>query len=245
MGERGLAPDALDAVGEEFFDERRRRYGWLTTPRSLAPLRRYLVMISVVRADSAPVEAQSPAEELIGRYRRYLERERGLSAGSIELYLAHVRRLTLAWWSDGEVRVGELDAAGIIALVRREADCGGGARTKTMVCALRSFLRFLYAIGLTERPLAQAVPSLADRRRESIPRYLHPEVLTALLGEPVTPRPSLVAATSRSEAARASGPALRGGGHAEPRGPRLGGGRDRDHGQGQAQGAHAAAAGGR
>jgi integrase/recombinase XerD len=181
MGERGLAPEALDAVGEEFFDERRRRYGWLTTPRSLAPLRRYLVMISVVRADSAPVEAQSPAEELIGRYRRYLERERGLSAGSIELYLAHVCRFTRAWWPDGEVRVGELDAAGIIALVRREAACGGGARTKTMVCALRSFLRFLYATGLTEQPLAQAVPSLADRRRESIPRYLHPEVLTALL----------------------------------------------------------------
>jgi len=181
MGERGLAPSGLAAVDEEFFRERRRRYSWLTTPRSLAPLRRYLMAIGVVSAASAPRAAASPAEELVERYRRHLERERGLAAGSIELYLAQVRRLLAAWWPDGGVRAGELDAAGIIALVRREAARSGRAQAKTLVCALRSFLRFLYAAGLTGRPLAEAVPSLADRRRESIPRYLHPEVPTALL----------------------------------------------------------------
>jgi len=181
MGERGLAPSGLAAVGEEFFRERRRRYSWLTTPRSLAPLRRYLAAIGVVSVDSVPRTAPAPAEELIERYRRHLERERGLTAGSIELYLVQVHRLLASWWPDGEVGAGELDAAGIIALVRREATRSGGAQTKTVVCALRSFLRFLYVAGLTERPLAEAVPSLADRRRESIPRYLHPDVLAALL----------------------------------------------------------------
>ncbi len=180
MGERGLAPSGLAAVGEEFFKERRRRYSWLTTTRSLAPLRRYLAVIGVVSVDSAPPAASSPAEELIERYRRYLACERGLAAGSIELYLVQVRRFLAAWWPGGEVLAGELDAAGIIALVRREATRSGGAQAKTVVCALRSFLRFLYAAGLTERPLAEGVPSLADRRRESIPRYLQPEVLAAL-----------------------------------------------------------------
>lgn len=181
MGERGFAPSGLVVVGEEFFRERRRRYSWLTTPRSLAPLRRYFAAIGVVSVESVPRTAPTAAEELIERYRRHLERERGLMAGSIELYLVQVRRLLASWWPDGEVRVGELDAAGIIALVRREATRSGGAQTKTVVCALRSLLRFLYAAGLTERPLAEAVPSLADRRRESIPRYLHPDVLAALL----------------------------------------------------------------
>ncbi len=181
MGERGLAPSGLAGVGEEFFKERRRRYSWLVTTRSLAPLRRYLAVIGVVSVDSVSLPAPSPAEELIERYRRYLECERGLAAGSIELYLAQVRRFLAAWWPGGEVLAGELDAAGIMALVRREATRSGGPQPKTVVCALRSFLRFLYAVGLTERPLAEAVPSLADRRRESIPRYLDPEVLAALL----------------------------------------------------------------
>jgi integrase/recombinase XerD len=128
MGERGLAPSGLAAVGEEFFKERRRRYSWLTTTRSLAPLRRYLAVIGVVSVDSAPpAAASSPAEELIERYRRYLACERGLAAGSIELYLVQVRRFLAAWWPGGEVLAGELDAAGIIALVRREATRSGGS----------------------------------------------------------------------------------------------------------------------
>ncbi|MEO7836501.1 MAG: tyrosine-type recombinase/integrase, partial [Acidimicrobiales bacterium] len=49
------------------------------------------------------------------------------------------------------------------------------------VCALRSFLRFLHVAGMTERPLAEAVPSVADRRRASIPRHLDPGVVAALI----------------------------------------------------------------
>jgi site-specific recombinase XerD len=180
MGERGLAPSELTAVDDEFFTERRRRYTWFTTTRSLAPLGRYLGAIGVVSAQAAAPASQSPVEGLIERYRRHLERERGLAAGSIELYLAQVRRLVAAWWPSGEVRAGELDAAGIIAMVRREAARSGWAKTKTVTCALRSFLRFLHAAGLTERSFAEAVPSLPDRRRESIPRYLQPDVLAAL-----------------------------------------------------------------
>ncbi len=180
MEERGLALSELGAVGDGFFLERRRRYTWLKTTRSLVPLRRYLALIGALSSEAAPAATPGCAAELIERYRRYLERERGLAAGSIEVYLRQVRRLVAAWWPDGEVRAGELDAAAVIAVVCREAGRGGAAQTKTLACALRSFLRFLYAVGLTERPLAEAVPSVADRRRESIPRYLGPGVLAAL-----------------------------------------------------------------
>lgn len=179
MAERGLAPSELAGVGDEFFAERRRRYTWLKSTRSLAPLWRYLESISVVCAQ-APSVPRNEVEELVERYRCYLQRQRGLAAGTVELYLREARRLAGGWWAGGEVHVEELDAAGIIALVRREAASSGQAKTETIVCVLRSFLRFLHAVGVIERPLAGAVPSLADRSREVIPRYLHPEVPAAL-----------------------------------------------------------------
>jgi len=155
MEERELASSELGAVGDDFFLERRRRYAWLKTTRSLVPLRRYLALIGALSSEAAPAATPSCAAELIERYRRYMERERGLAAGSIELYLRQVRRLVAAWWPDGEVRAGALDAAAVIAVGRREA-ARGASQTKTVACALRSFLRFLYAVGLTERPLTEA-----------------------------------------------------------------------------------------
>ena len=47
-----------------------------------------------------------------------------------------------------------------------------GARD--LVCALRSFLRFLHLAGLIEAPLVWAVPSVADLRDRTLPRGLEP-----------------------------------------------------------------------
>jgi len=63
-------------------------------------------LIGALSAEAAPAATPGCAVELIERYRRYLERERGLAAGSIELYLRQVRRLVAAWWPDGEVLRG-------------------------------------------------------------------------------------------------------------------------------------------
>lgn len=181
LGERVLGPaDVTVAVAEEFFEQRRRRYSWLTTTRSLSPLLRYLNSIGSAPAEPEPLAAASLADELIAAYRRYLERERGLAAGSIELYVGQVRRVVAAWWPNGEVAVGEFDAAGIVGLVQREAGGLSVPSAKTLVCALRSFLRFLHATGLTQRSLVEAVPSVADRRRASVPRYLDPDVVAQL-----------------------------------------------------------------
>lgn len=53
--------------------------------------------------------------------------------------------------------------------------------TKTLVCTLRSFLRFSPATGRTPRPLAEAVPAVPDRRRGSIPRSVSSQVVAQLL----------------------------------------------------------------
>lgn len=182
LGERGLTPGDLTAVAvEEFFAERRGRYSWFTTPRALAPLLRYLASVGVVRCEGIDPVPESAVDELVGAYCGYLARDRGLAAGSIELYARQVRRFVSGWWPDGEVVLGQLDAAGIVGLVRRESESLSTSSAKTMVCALRSFLRFLHATGRTQRSLTEAVPSVADTRRVAIPRYLPVEVVARLL----------------------------------------------------------------
>ncbi len=93
LDDHGLVEGQLSCdVVEEFFAARRARYSWFKTPRSLAPLLRYLRSIGVVPSEPAVQVPACAADELVGAYRCYLERERGLAAGSIELYLGQVRR---------------------------------------------------------------------------------------------------------------------------------------------------------
>lgn len=173
--------DLTGAAVEEFFAERRGRYSWFTTPRALAPLLRHLASLGVVARElNDPVPA-SAVDELLEAYSGYLERDRGLTVGSIELYAVQVRRFVSTCWPGGEVVLGELDPAGVVGFVRRQSETLSTPSAKTMVCALRSFLRFLHATGRTDRALVDAVPSVADRRRATIPRHLSVEVVARLL----------------------------------------------------------------
>jgi site-specific recombinase XerD len=54
-----------------------------------------------------------------------------------------------------------------------------GARD--LVCALRSFLRYLHLAGLIELPLVWAVPAVADLRDRTLPRGLEPAAVKRLL----------------------------------------------------------------
>ena len=173
MDDRGLSvPDLSRDVVEDYFTARRARRSWFTTSRSLAPLLAYLHSIRLGPSEPGRHVSVGPVDQLVEEYRLHLVRDRGLAAGSVELYLAQVRRFASTWWPGDEIDLAALDAECVIALVRREVGRLNVAAAKTVVCALRSFLRFLHATGRTERPLAEAVPSVADMRRGSIPRYL-------------------------------------------------------------------------
>jgi site-specific recombinase XerD len=182
LQQRGLGPDALSPrLIERYFEERRACYTWLKTPRSLAPLLRHLSSVGAVADDQFVEVTAGAVAELVEAYRCYLDRERGLAAGSIELYSAQVRRFVSKLWPSGEVVLDELDAASIVGFVRREAASVSVPSAKTLVCALRSFLRFLHAVGRTQRPLVAAVPSVADWSRASMPRHLGAEVVARLI----------------------------------------------------------------
>lgn len=182
MDERDLGlPDLSRDVVEDYFTARRARRSWFKTSRSLAPLLCHLHSIGAEPSEPARHVPLGPVDQLLEEYRLHLVHNRGLAAGSVELYLAQVRRFASTWWPGAEIDLAGLDAECVIALVRREVGRLNVAAAKTVVCALRSFLGFLHATGRTERPLAEAVPSVADMRRGSIPRNLQVETVAQLM----------------------------------------------------------------
>jgi site-specific recombinase XerC len=63
----------------------------------------------------------------------------------------------------------------------RECPKRSGSGARDLVCALRSFLRYLHLVGVIAAPLVWAVPSVADLRDRTLPRGLEVTVVRELL----------------------------------------------------------------
>jgi integrase/recombinase XerD len=152
-----------------------------SSPRSALLLLGYLRELGVVPAP-APVVARGPLEELLEDYRRYVWVERRLSDHTVLDGYAPAARLFLAGREgpDG-LGLGQLSAADVTAFMARECPMRSVSGARDMVCALRSFLRYLHVTGSIEAPLVWAVPSVADLRDRTLPRGLDPAAVRGLL----------------------------------------------------------------
>ena len=177
-----VAPGALSGEELERFLAARRAAGYTNylSPKALVPLVRYLRGLGVVPAAEPPV--LSAVDALLERYRAYLLAERGLADVTAVLY-ADLARPFLASRLDA---AGRLDLAGltpsdVLAFVLAQAERRPRRSAKLLVTVLRSLLRFLHVEGMTARPLAQVVPSVAAWRLSGLPRGLEAEQVQALL----------------------------------------------------------------
>ena len=179
----GLGPPALSPeVVARFFSARRAAgYMSLLSSRALDSLLSYLRRLGVVPAPSVMVP-DGPVEELLFRYRRYLEIERGLAAGSSRVYVHWVQPFLEGIADEHGLDLGRVDAAAVRRFV--VGFCAGRSRrtTEVLVAALRALLRFLYLEGELTRPLVDAVPSVAVWRLSELPRRLEAEQVRRLLG---------------------------------------------------------------
>ncbi len=127
------------------------------------------------------VGEESPLERLVGRYTAHLEVERSVVRATVEIYVPFVRRFLAEWLSSGQLSLAEMAASDVSGFVLRWARSQSPGRAKLMVTALRSFLRFLLAHGEIELDLAAAVPSVADWRQSTVPKYLSKEQVELVL----------------------------------------------------------------
>jgi site-specific recombinase XerD len=183
LAAEGLGPAALSpAVVGRFFGARRAAgYTSLLSARALDSLLAYLRGVGVVPAPSVSVP-DGPAEELLSRFRRYLEVERGLVAGSSRVYVHWVRPFVEGIAGEDGLDLAGVDAAAVRRFVVEFCAERSRRTTEVLIAALRALLRFLYFEGELSRPLADAVPSVAVWRLSELPRRLEGEQVQRLLG---------------------------------------------------------------
>jgi integrase/recombinase XerD len=169
-----------DRVGVFLADRQRRGRTDLVSRVGAGALLGYLA-----RAGAIPVQVfvvpEGPCRLVLERYRRYLETERGLTAGTVERYVGLAGRLAAALERGGAVDWQGVRARDVTRFLLGSRPVTRGGHASDVVPALRSFLRFCHLEGVIGLPLEGAVPSAAGRRMSSLPKGISARELGRLL----------------------------------------------------------------
>lgn len=128
-----------------------------------------------------PVYDTSPLAELERQYERYLRLERGLTTATVVNYRPVAHRFLVHQFGDEALQLKKLTASDIASYVLAHAHSQSAKRAQLMVTALRSFFRFLLRDAKIQVDLAACVPTVADWRLSSVPKYLTEEEIQRLL----------------------------------------------------------------
>lgn len=161
--------DALRSSALKRFAVERRRLGHGSRLTPLRPLVDYLDGLGLL-CGAEDVEL-TPVDRLLDEFCRYLRVERGLVEGSVRLYAGVARRFLEERPEPLAASLSRLCGREINAFVLGQARRVRPRTAETVVCALRALLRFLHVQGVIATPLAEAVPSV-PQRREDLPRGL-------------------------------------------------------------------------
>ena len=110
-------------------------------------------------------------------FQDWLRRHRGVSERTIDLHGRMVMRLLPALGK----RPRSWNAQLLREIIVAETERVSRAHVKTMITALRSFLRFLGAHGLCRAGLEHAVPTIPQWRLSTLPRYIGPSQVERLI----------------------------------------------------------------
>jgi integrase/recombinase XerD len=178
----GVAPSGLSSEVAERYAAARRAAGHSNrlTIKALHPLLGYLRGLGVAPPASASTPA-GPVEELLSRFRAYLEQERGLVPAAARGYVEKVRPFVARFEGPDGLELWRVNVAEVRAFVIETCPRLGLRAAQLTVVALRALLRFLHLEGTLERSLTGAVPSVYGSRLSVLPKRLEPGQVDALL----------------------------------------------------------------
>jgi len=124
------------------------------------------------RINAVPPSTESRQEPetspLFDVFRQWMRNNRNVGEACLYNYSLAVRDLLHTVGDDPS----RFDAQGLRQFVLNRSRSCGRAKAKTMVTALRAFIRFLITTGLCPVGLDAAIPTLAHWRLSTLPRYL-------------------------------------------------------------------------
>ena len=132
----------------------------------------FLEQLRRVNVLTSHVDSQCPEKSsLLNTFSQWMRVNRNISEATLYNYSLAVRDLLRAMGDDPSC----YDAQRLRSFVLKQSSHCGRAKAKTMVTALRAFLRFLISEGLCPLGLDAAIPTIAYWHLSSLPQYLQTE----------------------------------------------------------------------
>lgn len=143
------------------------------TRASLSAARVFIHFLEEDGVLAPPVPAPSPTDRwpLLGAFRRWMRRHRGVTETTLDVYLGILGDLVDRLGDDP----ARYTAGALRAWVLERARPHGLERAKSIVVAVRAFLRFLGATGQCPPGREHALPGFRSWQLSSVPRFLVPE----------------------------------------------------------------------
>lgn len=126
---------------------------------------RYLAQQGIIRST---VDASAEAPSSLLAFREWLLQHRGLASVTVDRHERLLKQMLPALGAE----TGEYTAATVRAAVLGQIRGRRPAYAKTFVGALRIYLRFLATSGVCQAGLDHALPTVAEWKLSSLPRYL-------------------------------------------------------------------------
>lgn len=175
--------DLTGPVIDRFVVVRRRDYTNLYSSQALGPVLEYLRRVNAAPPPSLPSLPSSASEAVLIRFRHYLTVERSLTLAVANAYSHWVHPFVEHFSEQDEyVPFAQLRAMDVTAFLTAHLPRLSRKSAQMTACALRSFLRFLYAKGITQVALAEAVPAIGFWKLSGLPQALSPSQVQELLG---------------------------------------------------------------
>lgn len=127
-----------------------------------------------------PVNLQS-RDSLKNEYKQYLRRHRGLADKTIYTYGTFADRFLDFIFEDNPDDLSKITAHDVVNFLQHVTGQTKPLRDKTVVPAVRSFLRFLFQSEKIQTNLALGTPSVAQKYARRIPYHLAPDQVETLL----------------------------------------------------------------
>ena len=179
FGRTGLAVTHLDErLVEVFVQHRERAHGvdLKTLEQFLSHLRKCAVI-----PDRELVRDISPLADILSRYEKHLLSERGLVITTALRYQHFIRKFLVERFQEGPFLFREVKPSDISNFVLRHGPSMSVGRAQQITTAFRSFLQYLFQKGELHADLAASVPTVADWRLSTVPKYLTLEEVDRVL----------------------------------------------------------------
>lgn len=174
------ATDASEKVIGEFCRMQCTRAG--KRSGEAAALRVLLVHLRRLGIASTPVQPEDGTLERIEReFATYLRQERALSEATLKNYVPVARLFMDNRCASGSSDLAKLCAVDIHEFVLSRVRSCRPKRLQLILCAVRSFLRFLYLRGQLAVPLAEHLPRVAGWRLSDPPKWIASDAIEQTL----------------------------------------------------------------